>query len=45
MASAASTYEIPLMWADAALAMVLALAMTVVVSVAEQVLLPRFAQG
>jgi hypothetical protein len=33
------------MWADAALAMVLALAMTVAVSVAERLLLPRFAHG
>jgi hypothetical protein len=40
-----TTYEIPLMWADAALAMVLALAMTVAVNIAEQLLLPRFAQG
>jgi ABC-type nitrate/sulfonate/bicarbonate transport system permease component len=41
MVTAMTTYEIPLKWADAALA----LAMTVAVSVAEQVLLPRFAQG
>ena len=45
MVTAMTTYEIPLMWADAALAMVLALTMTVAVSVAEQGLLPRFAQG
>jgi ABC-type nitrate/sulfonate/bicarbonate transport system permease component len=43
MVTAMTTYEIALMWADAALAMVLA--MTTVVSVAEQLLLPRFAQG
>ena len=45
MVTAMTTYEIPLMWADAALAMVLALAMTVAVSVAEQLLLLHFAQG
>jgi ABC-type nitrate/sulfonate/bicarbonate transport system permease component len=45
MVTAMTTYEIPLMWADAALAMVLALARTITVSVAEQLLLLRFAQG
>ncbi len=45
MVTAMTTYRIPLMWADAALAMVLALAMTTLVALAEQLLLPRFVEG
>jgi ABC-type nitrate/sulfonate/bicarbonate transport system permease component len=41
MVTAMTTYRIPLMWADAALAMALALAMTVLVAIVEHVLLNR----